>query len=241
MSPVPAVEVCVRRTRRVTLGSVSEPGDETKPPLRLTKDVREALLRVNEGFTDRTHYSDNNFTETRHYKIADGQLRVNSSSNTSWADSRRADDFVADEAATHRFLRQRLWRLDTDGVAEEAAAIKAARKAADTATNAGKRMPTPDLSKASPVSHEYPYVPDDDEDDVSWSGLGARLGVLAAITALAWVAPRAEEAWRTTAKPKLKEWRARRAARTTSQDAEATPMEPPGDSPPIDASADDLD
>lgn len=215
---------------------MNDPGDRGKQPLRLTKDVREALLRANEGFTSSTHYSGKNFTETRRYTIADGELRVNSRSNTSWADSRRQDDFVADEAATHRYLRERLPRLNTDGVPEGAAAIKAARKASDT----GARASTPPPSEFFAVSHDYVYPAHDaDDDEVSSAEVAGNLLALAAISALVWVAPRAGNAWTTKAKPKVKEWHARRLAKTTPQDTGSAQLDRPGDSPDTLESADD--
>lgn len=101
--------------------------------MRLTKDVLEALLLANEGWETSTHYDSKNFTETRDYKITDGELRVRSRGKTSWADSRFDDSFVVDDEAARRFLRNHLWELETEGVQEAAAAVAAERRAARAA------------------------------------------------------------------------------------------------------------
>lgn len=95
--------------------------------MRLTKDVREALLRVNEGFETSTHYNGKNFTESRKYRIVDGLLHVRATGKTSWADSRFDNTWVADNDATHRFLKANLHRLKGAGVAELAKSIAADR------------------------------------------------------------------------------------------------------------------
>lgn len=84
--------------------------------LRLTKTVREQLLKLNEGFETTTHYKAKNFTETRVYRIIDGVLHVHSTGKTSWAGSRFSKDFVADNAETHRFLNNNLHALKKNGL-----------------------------------------------------------------------------------------------------------------------------
>lgn len=84
--------------------------------MRLTKTVRQQLLDQNEGFERTTRYSAKNFSEDRHYKISGGQLHIRSRSKTSWADSRRDEEFVADDDQTRRFLNEHLHALNTDGL-----------------------------------------------------------------------------------------------------------------------------
>jgi hypothetical protein len=148
--------------------------------------VRKALLDANEGFTDSTYYSSKNYTEQRNYEIADGNLNVHSRSKTSWADSRRESDFVADEATTHRFLRERLRLLDTEGVREAAAAIKAERKAAAAEREALSRQDaTTNASDATdiPALEETEAGDDEDSNRVDRTGVspGAVIAGLAAL------------------------------------------------------------
>lgn len=85
--------------------------------LRLTREVRQKLLDQNEGFTTSTSYSAKNSSVDRHYEIRGGRLYVRAKGKTSWAASRYEDpEVVADEDQTHRFLRDNLWSLNTDGL-----------------------------------------------------------------------------------------------------------------------------
>ncbi|WP_331762434.1 hypothetical protein OG612_45400 (plasmid) [Streptomyces sp. NBC_01527] len=85
--------------------------------MRLTVAVVQQLLDQNDGFKDTTSTSQKNFSETRHYRIADGQLYYDASGKTSWADSRYSHkDQVATIDQTRNFLRPRLHRLNTDGI-----------------------------------------------------------------------------------------------------------------------------
>jgi hypothetical protein len=197
---------------------MSEPDHTEDKPLRLTKDVREALLHGNEGFTDSTYYSSPNFTEERKYKITDGELHVHSSSSTSWADSRRKDDFVVDEAATHRFLRERLHALNTEGVREAAAAIRAERATAP--------RPKRDAQQDAVDGDGASFLEQTDEGaDVGAPASGFPVktaAVAAAIGAAIWAVPRLKRAWRTTGNPKVAAWRARRSAKRHSKDGTAS-------------------
>lgn len=110
--------------------------------MRLNQDVREALLQHNDGFETSTYYSAKNISDTRDYKIVDGQLHVRSRGKTSWADSRFDQSWVADDKATHRFLYEHLDALDADGVPETAAALGAERRAS-RAAHAAAAEPAP--------------------------------------------------------------------------------------------------
>jgi outer membrane scaffolding protein for murein synthesis (MipA/OmpV family) len=81
--------------------------------MRLTKKVRQELLDQNDGFETTTHFSSKNFTETRRYRISDGELHIRSTGKTSWADSHFDEDSVADDDQTRRFLRNFLGLLET--------------------------------------------------------------------------------------------------------------------------------
>lgn len=80
--------------------------------MRLTKDVRKQLLKLNDGLIIKTDYSSRNFSESRVYKIIDGKLLIRSVGKTSWADSRFDDWWEADDEEIHRFLYKNLDRLN---------------------------------------------------------------------------------------------------------------------------------
>ncbi|SDN08620.1 hypothetical protein SAMN05216368_103395 [Cryobacterium flavum] len=84
--------------------------------MRLTKDVRVQLLEQNEGFSTRTSYTAKNSSEDRTYTITGGELHVHATGNTSWADSRYTNDFIADDEQTHRYLFDNLQQLNRDDV-----------------------------------------------------------------------------------------------------------------------------
>jgi hypothetical protein len=211
---------------------MSEPGEGDKP-LRLNQDVRKALLDANEGFTDSTYYASKNFTEQRNYEISDGRLIVHSRSKTSWADSRRESDSVADDATTHRFLREHLRSLDTKGVPEAAAAIKTERQAAAAAERKAldRQGATPDASDASSdrisvgenvddYDYDYDFYDGNRVEDTESSPGAVIAGVVALGTAV-WAAPRVKTAWQSKGKPRVEAWRARRSA------TKASPAEQP--------------
>ena len=125
--------------------------DERRDAMRLTKDVRRQLLEQNEGFSTRTSYSGRNSSEDRTYTVTGGELHVNASGNTSWADSRYTSDFVADEEQTHRYLYDNLGLLDKDGVIE-AKAVKSKQ---------------PSESVASPDGLAEDDAHDDDDSDLT--------------------------------------------------------------------------
>lgn len=84
--------------------------------IRLTSTVVQQLLSMNEGFVSRTAFSSKNNSWERLYKIVDGAVKIHESGKTSWADSRYANDLVADHQETLRFLRKNLHALKTDGL-----------------------------------------------------------------------------------------------------------------------------
>ncbi len=185
---------------------MSQAGGGDKP-LRLNRDVRRALLDLNEGFTDSTYYSSKNFTERRNYEIADGKLHVHSRSKTSWADSRREIDYVADDATTHRFLGERLASLDTEGVQEAVALNKAERKAAALAEGQASHSQGATTGVLNVPTIDAVYFGDDDED--AEFAPGAVIVSLIAIGAAVWVAPRVRAVWHAKYKPRLEAWRGR--------------------------------
>jgi hypothetical protein len=81
--------------------------------MRLTKDVVQKLLDLNEGFSRTKSYSSRNFKCDYHYLIQGGKLLVREVGKTSWADSRFDDAVVADIDRTRRFLRDHLHLLKT--------------------------------------------------------------------------------------------------------------------------------
>ncbi|MFE6481482.1 hypothetical protein ACFVGN_00850 [Streptomyces sp. NPDC057757] len=82
----------------------------------MTREVRQQLLDQNEGFELKTSSVKKNFREYRRYRITGGELRIRSSGKTSWADSRFDNEYVATDEQTHRFLREHLAELNTDGL-----------------------------------------------------------------------------------------------------------------------------
>jgi hypothetical protein len=85
--------------------------------LRFTLAVIQQLLAQNEGFEDTTHSSGKNHSETRRYRIADGNLYIKESGKTSWANSRYDNEpRVATAEEARRFLKPRQDRLNTDGI-----------------------------------------------------------------------------------------------------------------------------
>lgn len=84
--------------------------------MRLTKDVIQKLLDMNEGFEKTTNWSDRNFKETNHYLIKGGKLLIRSVGKTSWSDSRFDNSTIADIDQTRRFLKKVINALKTDGI-----------------------------------------------------------------------------------------------------------------------------
>ena len=85
--------------------------------MRLTVAVVQQLLDQNEGYEDRTKDEQRNYQNYRHYYISGGKLYIQESGKTSWSDSRYSNEpFVADIDQTRRFLRPRLFSLNTDGI-----------------------------------------------------------------------------------------------------------------------------
>ena len=220
---------------------VSELGEADDKPLRLDQDVREALLRANEGFSDSTYYSAKNFREQRDYKITGGALHVRSRTKTSWADSRSESEFVADDKATHRFLRERIDALQTEGVRQEAAAIKAARKVSEKAEREARaNHPADDALNAEDDKSELTALDPHDEEfidappstNAKWIVAGAL-----AIGGAVWVTPNAKRAWQAKARPRLDAWRTRRRSSDTASSSRLGEVPEPIERSPGDTDA----
>lgn len=84
--------------------------------MRLTKDVIQKLLNMNEGFTKTTSSSHRNFKADYHYLIKGGRLFIQEMGKTSWADSSYVSNMVADIDQTRRFLKKFIDSLNTDGL-----------------------------------------------------------------------------------------------------------------------------
>lgn len=74
---------------------------------RFTKENIDKVLKLNEGFTDRTSYTSRNSSYENYYKIEEGKLTRRSVGKTSWADSRYDETETCDTETTRRFLRER--------------------------------------------------------------------------------------------------------------------------------------
>lgn len=107
---------------------MTEPSSDPTPPWqglpRLTVDWLRAILAVNDGLTSRTHYDGKNFSESRNYRVEDGELHIRSHSKTSWADSSATSEHVADDDQARRFLKSMGARVNLDGAEELAAQFK---------------------------------------------------------------------------------------------------------------------
>ncbi|QHE52750.1 hypothetical protein [Pontibacillus sp. HMF3514] len=84
--------------------------------MRLTKDVVQKLLDMNEGFEKTTYSRDRNFKATYHYLIKGGKLLVRSKGKTSWSDSNFDNTKVANLEQTRNFLRKAIDVLKTEGI-----------------------------------------------------------------------------------------------------------------------------
>lgn len=84
--------------------------------MRLTKDVIQKLLDINEGFAKTTVFVDKNFKETNHYLIKGGKLLIRSTGKTSWSDSHFDNNTIADIDQTRRFLRKVIVELKTEEI-----------------------------------------------------------------------------------------------------------------------------
>lgn len=84
--------------------------------MRLTKDVIQKLLDINEGFAKTKNFVGRNFKETNHYLIKGGKLLIRSTGKTSWSDSRFDDSTIVDIDRTRRFLREVINELKTEGI-----------------------------------------------------------------------------------------------------------------------------
>lgn len=83
---------------------------------KLTKAVREKILKQNDGYTDHTSYNSRNHSYERDYKVSDGKLHIRERGKTSWADSRYDKSWEASEDETHRYLYENQWKMNTEGI-----------------------------------------------------------------------------------------------------------------------------
>ncbi len=84
--------------------------------MRLTKDVIQKILDMNEGFMKTTRYVGKNFKEENHYLIKGGKLLIRSIGKTSWADSHFDNNTIADIEQTRRILKKFIDVLKTEGI-----------------------------------------------------------------------------------------------------------------------------
>ena len=187
--------------------------NDEKRVLRMSEDVRRQLLEQNDGFTTKTRYDDKkNFREDRTYTIRDSELHITSSSNGAWADSRRTFEWIADNAETHRYLRNNLESLNQDDVVV-------------------RRVPRPRAKPVVDTRGEEAQARDDDldeADDTNDDGLNPAV-VIAITVLIATVAVVGVVVWKKTAKPALERRRAIRAAQRAADEGrplqEAEPSE----------------
>ena len=84
--------------------------------MRLTKSVRDIILKQNNGFKARTYFKGRNNERERIYKVIDGILHIREVGKTSWADSRYDKEWIADSEEIRRFIRDNLLKLNLKGI-----------------------------------------------------------------------------------------------------------------------------
>lgn len=84
--------------------------------MRLTKNIREKILRQNKGFITQTSYDSRNRSYDRTYKVQDGKVHIKETGKTSWADSHYKKEWIADEEETHSFLYKNKEDMNLDGL-----------------------------------------------------------------------------------------------------------------------------
>jgi hypothetical protein len=89
-----------------------------KAPRRpsLTVERVQKVLDQNDGARDRTHFKGANSETFWNYKVEDGVLHIRSSGNTSWADSRWANEGEADVQRARNFIRRNEHILNMEGI-----------------------------------------------------------------------------------------------------------------------------
>lgn len=75
------------------------------------------ILDQNERFTACASFDSRNLRYTNYYRILNGQLYLRSVGRTSWSDSHFDEENVRDLEQTRRFIRNNLYRLNSDGIA----------------------------------------------------------------------------------------------------------------------------
>lgn len=151
--------------------------------VRLTKDVREQLLVINDGFTTSTSWEDRNSYDYRTYRIEGGQLHIHSSSKGPWADSKQVKDWVADDTQTHRFLYDHLHELSTDGLEERRPAPRVRTVTAAAAAAAPAFADAVDPDGEAGDDYSGLYMEDDSDgaaEDVNWAAVAVTLATLGA-------------------------------------------------------------
>lgn len=177
--------------------------------VRLTGDVRQALLDLNDGFTTSTSYLSKNSRTTWVYLIRDGVLQVREVGKGAFGGSHFDNTYIADGPATHRFLRNNLTQLDTRGVADAAARAARDRKAAAAAAAAAKAavvaastsVPVAPVAAAAKAAAGAPAAASAGRDvaslvgDVTGKQVAAVGAVVAGLVTAGAAAPHAKRLW----------------------------------------------
>jgi len=89
-----------------------------KAPRRpsLTAERVQKVLDQNDGARDSTHFKGTNSETFWNYKVVDGVLHIRSSGNTSWADSRWANEGEADVQQARNFIRRNEHSLNMEDI-----------------------------------------------------------------------------------------------------------------------------
>jgi len=174
--------------------------DDSPEKIRLTQSNVQRLLENNDGFEASTNYSGKNFQESRHYRVSAGEVRVRSTGNTSWADSRFDKDFVADADQTRRFLRSNLDALNTEGV------TRTGDRATHSSADPGENVEHQSSAGYEEFDSSAGYEEFDEHEDRTdpWDGVAEALGRAVAELAIAGVviiAPHLPSFWRSKVKP----------------------------------------
>ena len=188
--------------------------------MRLTADVRQALLYRNDGFTTTTSYRSKNSRTTWVYLIRDGVLQVREVGKGAFGGSHFDNTYIAGGPATHRFLRYYLNKLDTSGVADAAARAARDRKAAAAAAKVAAAatstsVPVAPVAEAAAAAGA-PAVASASRGVASLAGdvTGRQVAVVGAVVAgLVAAAPQAKRLWDDRLAPRAARLRHDAAAR----------------------------
>ena len=85
--------------------------------IRLTKDNRQKILDINDGFTAESFYnSKRGGSYIREFKISNGKLVIRDMLRNTTNENQDDKSWIATDAEVHRFLLKYLWKLSIEGI-----------------------------------------------------------------------------------------------------------------------------